>query len=377
MKTTRTVWMMLIAGSIFASCQSNNKPVAQRADTSGSVVLNDNGDDNLRNNVTPASPDTNSSSASASTTTGTASAPTGTSAWIDTANMVCVPRHRPKPQAMAYNCRRTYHAKRHRKVTPKHIEVTENTTAFTPEPPAPVVEETTVTQPVVVEKQTEFTGNVPAPKKRSMVHFGLEGGGNLNNLYDRDKDFETSDMIKVGFHGGVNVNVEMGKRWLFQPGVRYIMKGAELTSTSQSGLVTTEHKDKLTYHYVEVPVNFVYNAGDWGTSHLIIGGGPYVSRLVNAQNKTKDKIKGPDGEVIQTGQHSVPIGNPDQAGNLRPIDAGAGAFIGYQGKSGVYIKGGAEFGLVDMERNTATLSQFKNKNYNFLLSLGYICGYKK
>jgi len=390
MKTTKIIWMMVIASGIFTACQSNNKTADQRSDTSASAANNSNGADHLQNNATPIAP----SPAPMATTSVSPTAPTATltpsgAPLMDTTGMVCVPR-KVKHQKMAYSHRTkpTYYAHKHYRSAKKVNKETETTVSTTePTPPPTVAQNAEVTPPatsptptasVTYEKRSEFTGNVPAaPPKRPMVHLGFEAGGNLNNLYMRSEDFQGSNELKVGFHGGINLYVEMGRRWGFEPGLRYIMKGGQITSTSTDGVFTTDHKEKLTLHYLEMPLNFVYNTGDWGTNHFMIGFGPYASLLLNAQDKVKDKVTGPDGTVINTGQNSLTVGDPSTPGHVASYDLGAGAFVGYQMKNGVYVKGGAEMGFIDLAKDPNNLGGFNNRNYNFLLSIGYLCGYNK
>lgn len=218
-----------------------------------------------------------------------------------------------------------------------------------------------------------------APKSErsvSAVHFGIEGGVNLNNLYKLEQDnYTKSDMLKVGAHGGFIANIGTGHLSL-QPGLRYIMKGGELTSSSTTPRTRIETKDKLTFHYIEMPLNLVYSTGYWGESRFMIGAGPYGSILVNAQDKHKVKTTNLETgtDVVEQGQHSLAISKKDD-GEIDRYDVGANAFIGYQGASGVYAKAGASIGLVDLMNGT-NIGQYYNRNYNFLFSLGYMFGYK-
>jgi hypothetical protein len=392
MKTIRTVLILLATGgALFSACQSNNKPVAQRADTANAAAVNnftasqvpvaatDNGNNlnRLDTSATPAAAGVAASSEATWTGDKKSQGAAGS-----TSDMICVPRRRTQSHKLAYNRHYTHRHYTHKKTKSScSTETSVATVEPIKEEPAPEASTTVVTPSattdITYEKPAEFTGNVPAAKKRAKVHLGIEAGGNLNNLYHRSEDNTGSNELKVGFHGGVMMNVELGKHFAFEPGVRYIMKGGELTSTSTDGVFTTEHKEKLTFHYIEMPLNIVYNSGEWGTNSFMIGAGPYFSYLANAEDKVKDKVSGPDGTVINTGQHKLPVGDPDNVGTVRYYDAGAGAFIGYQMRSGVYVKGGAEFGLLDLQKNVNTLGDFNNRNYNFLLTVGYKCGYKK
>ncbi len=392
MKTTRTVWTLLIAGgALFASCQNNNKPVAQNTDTSGytntsgftsanSAVDNSTlATDTLSNNAAGGTAFSNGNTSTSTIGTESESSYTGKKSGTSTdANGCAVVQKRHTYHKAAY----AYHRHRKHKATigKTTIEAQENVATVEPPTSEPAVETpTTTTAPIVYEQPKVFTGSMPVTKKRAMVHLAPEVGGNLNNLYKLSDDYQTSNQLKVGFNAGVMVNVELGKRLSLEPGVRYIMKGGEVTSTSNVGVTTMEHKEKLTFHYVEMPLNLVYNSGDWGTNRFMIGAGPYISYLANAQDKTKDILTAPEGKTVSQGQRQLPVGDPDKGQNVRNYDAGAGGFIGYQMKSGVYVKGGAEVGLLDLQKHSNSIGQtgLYDRNYNFLLTVGYMCGYNK
>jgi hypothetical protein len=232
--------------------------------------------------------------------------------------------------------------------------------------------------PIIYEKQSEFTGNYPvaaAPAKRRAVHFAPEAGFNLNNMYVKEHHYENSNMLKAGFHVGVMMDAAVGKHGAIQPELRYIMKGGELTSKTAN----QERKDKLTLHYVEMPVNIVYKTGTAGGNRFMVGAGPYVSALVNAQSKTKIKTTTSnfeDGTTSTDGQHSLPISHKDAPGNMQRFDYGANCFVGYEMASGTFLKAGGEVGLRDLQQSQID-GKFYNRNYNFLFTVGHLIGNNK
>ena len=380
---TKATWTLLIAGSImFGACKNNNdNSTASNIDTPANVspVLG-----SQNSTLLPGPSPVASAGTAATNNSATTNTTPGTS--VIAANGCPVPAH--KAAKHKYNGY-TY-AGRHRSVRKKAkvATFTEENTVATVEPQAPPVthneEIVNVEKPVqqpALETHNEYLGNVTTttvPKKRAVVHFGLEAGGNLNNLYRMSDDFQTSNMLKVGFNAGAVMNVRLGNRFAVEPGLRYIMKGAVIKSSSSDGITSIDEKDKLTLHYIEMPVNFIYNAGDWGTGHFMIGVGPYASYLVNAQDKSKVTTTNIyEGTTVAEGQHSLPVGNRNTPGNVSYYDLGAGGFVGYQFKTGTYVKAGAEVGLVDLQENLHTLGNFNDRNYNFLLSVGYMMGYKK
>jgi hypothetical protein len=214
-------------------------------------------------------------------------------------------------------------------------------------------------------------------KDQRALHFGVEGGVTLNNLYHLQEDFQTSNMLKVGGHAGFLLNFGSG-RWAVQPGLRYIMKGAEIEDSYQDALWHIETKHKLTFNYIELPLNIVWSSGNWGAGRFMVGFGGYAAYMFNAEEKfkvkTKSMLEGAPPETTVEGKRTLSRGNPDDH-DVRSYDAGLGGFIGYQFTGGVYLKAGGEWSLVDLQKNVA-LGNFYERNYNFLFSVGYMFGYK-
>ncbi len=382
---TKATWALLISGSVMlGACQnSNTSSTGQKTDTTTSLFSwFGNKADNTRAMTTPATltPDPNTVAANTTTTsTNTTTITTETT----TDRNGCVVAQKPASHRMAY-------VHRHRSVRKSHKMTTrtEENVAITEPIGLPVAHDEEIVnvepkeQPAI-ETQTEYTGNIPATapvvKKIRMVHFAPEVGGNLNNLYRLSNDYQTSNLPRGGFHAGIMMNIRLGDRWSLEPGLRYIMKGS-LTNSSYSDPISAtsfEEREKLTFHYIELPLNLIYNSLDRETGHFMIGAGPYISYLANAQDKTKITKTTSDGTSVTEGQHSLSIGDPNTYGNVRSFDAGLGGFIGYQMHSGVYVKAGGEMGLLDLQKNTHSLGNFYDRNYNFLLSLGYMIGYNK
>ena len=213
----------------------------------------------------------------------------------------------------------------------------------------------------------------------AQVKFGVEGGVNLNNLADKYEGETTSNQIKTGFHGGVIADIGITPHFSVVPGVRYSMKGGQEQrhyNTTVNGITAVrEDKNKLSYHYVEVPVNVEYKTGMPGSGRFMIGAGPYVAYMVNAQNKYKNttemNINGEATETVDGGNRNLKIGN-DPDDEIKGFDYGGQAFIGYQLPMGLFVKGGSQVGFANTLRNGS--STFMQKNYNFFFTLGYLFG---
>jgi hypothetical protein len=212
------------------------------------------------------------------------------------------------------------------------------------------------------------------------MKIGVEAGVNLNNLADRYENETTSNQIKMGFHGGVVADIGLGNTFSVQPGLRYSLKGGQ-QERNQAVILNDKpgnimYKNKLSYHYVELPVNLVYKTGVEGSGRFLIGAGPYVAYMVNATNKQKIKTTGFDhnGNAFdedKSKSYSFNIGDdPDEQDVIKGLDYGAQAFVGYELPMGLFAKVGSQVGFANTQRTTV-VQDLKQKNYNFFLTLGY------
>jgi len=219
----------------------------------------------------------------------------------------------------------------------------------------------------------------------AQTRFGIEGGVNLNNLADHYEGETTSNQIKVGFHAGVLADIGISDHFSVAPALRYSMKGGQEERNYNIVGAAVEEKNKLSYHYLELPVNIVYKTGMQGEGRFMIGAGPYIAYMVNAQNKYKRTIEtenNPENEV-GNGSQSLSIGN-DPDDYVQGLDYGAQAFVGYQFPKNLFLKVGSQVGFADTRRSsiaspsgnpgTATAGDFGQKNYNFFFTLGYMFG---
>jgi len=234
---------------------------------------------------------------------------------------------------------------------------------------------------VAVAAAMILAGNAAAQMK-----VGVEAGINLNNLADQYEGETTSNQIKTGFHAGVVADMGLGSHFSVAPALRYSMKGGQeqrhFNTTINGNSATVEQKNKLSYHYLELPVNLVYKTGVEGSGRFMIGAGPYIAYMVNAQNKQKSTsyviVSGETQEIEDDRNLSLEIGD-DQGDHIKGLDYGAQAFIGYQLPMGVFAKAGSQVGFANTQRQQSPLGSYPNqelkqKNYNFFFTLGYMFG---
>lgn len=188
--------------------------------------------------------------------------------------------------------------------------------------------------------------------------FGVLGGVNFQNLNGKDSDGDKlENKIKPGFHAGLNVQIPIVPDFYFQPGLLFTTKGCK----------TQEVTDlKVNISYLELPLNLVYRPLV-GKGHFMLGFGPYLGYGISGKVKSED-----DSEDIE---FSNKVDSPQTALTLRPFDAGANIFAGYELPVGVFFQLNTQLGLLNiqpeyegegMEDNELTL-----KNTGFSLSVGF------
>ena len=109
------------------------------------------------------------------------------------------------------------------------------------------------------------------PQEISSKTFGIKAGANFSNLRSIDGDNSKSADMKLGFHGGVFLNVPVGFIFSIKPEVMYSLEGAQ-DNTDDS---------KTNLHYLNIPVLLQYN----NQSVIFIETGPQIGFLVSAKAK--------------------------------------------------------------------------------------------
>ncbi len=218
----------------------------------------------------------------------------------------------------------------------------------------------------------------------AQIKIGAEVGLNLNNLADHYDGETTSNQIKTGFHAGVVGDFGISKHFSVSPAVRYSMKGGqeERHYNAMFGIYSANYKEKnkLSYHYLELPVNLIYKTGVEGSGRFMAGAGPFIAYMVNAQNKQKTVVEymqngsSVEKEVGDGGNTNLKIGS-DADDQVKGLDYGGQAFIGYQLPMGMFAKAGGQVGFANTLRGGS--SSFMQKNYNFFLTFGYMLGLSK
>ncbi|MDA3943038.1 MAG: porin family protein [Bacteroidetes bacterium] len=197
----------------------------------------------------------------------------------------------------------------------------------------------------------------------SKTSFAVIGGVNFQNLNGKDNSGDKLDNdLLVGFHFGLNAQIPVAPEFYFQPGLMFSTKGANNTE----GAITSTYK----LSYIELPLNFVYKA-QLGTGYFMLGFGPYVAYAVGG----KANYEGGDASIESDIEFKkeVEIGDPLTTVYMKPFDAGANLFFGYELPSGIFVQLNTQLGLLDIkpQDNRFPDNESTLKNTGYGLSLGY------
>jgi len=184
------------------------------------------------------------------------------------------------------------------------------------------------------------------------VNFGIKAGLNLSELTHIDQADYGSSLL-TGFKAGGIVDIGFAN-FSIQPGIFYSTKGEKDTKEFMGfGPDGSNYlPSKLELDYIEVPVNFLYNAKLLPAISFNLGGGPYIAYGISETLKVNSTIS-----PNYSNFHHYPYRNPDFGINL---------VAGFTIKNIWLIDAGYGIGLLNLQ----TPDTMHNRVISF--SLGYL-----
>lgn len=179
--------------------------------------------------------------------------------------------------------------------------------------------------------------------------FGIKGGMNVSSISDDGYDDTKS---KVGYYGGVFVNIPASESFSIQPEVIYSNLGSEVKGTGT--VLGNSYSQKLNLNYITVPVMFQYKA----TPQFYLEAGPEFGFLVSADSKT-------------TWNNSTSTAELDKD-NFNNFNMGVGLGAGFDITKNVGINARYVAGFSDVTKPSSDPStNAKNKNNTFQVGLNF------
>lgn len=192
------------------------------------------------------------------------------------------------------------------------------------------------------------------------VTYGVKAGVNFSTFSATFDNLTGTSSSLTGFHVGGVVDFRFNKSFSIQPGILYSTKGGSSTTPNDGSQQVALSASKVTFNYLEIPVNFLYHAVVRKGS-IFIGGGPYVGfGLSGSAPLTTDENGQPTNrtEPVHFGSGENDIHNPDFGVN----------FIGgYQFTSNVTLSIQYGLGLQNLSNNP--IVRIHNQALGF--SVGY------
>jgi hypothetical protein len=198
--------------------------------------------------------------------------------------------------------------------------------------------------------------------------FGIRAGVNFQNINGKDFDGDKleNDML-VGFNAGLNAEIPIAPDFFFQPGILFTTKGAQ----EKTVILGTTITSRIQLSYLELPLNLVYKPM-LGNGHLILGFGPYVAYGIAG----KAKIEGGDSSFESDIDFKNETSITDNNYVIRPLDAGANLFFGYEFANRLSFQLNTQLGLINIQPDYSgvDMGDSKMNNTGFGVSLGYRFG---
>ena len=174
--------------------------------------------------------------------------------------------------------------------------------------------------------------------------FGIKGGMNVSSISDDGYDDTKS---KVGYYGGVFVNIPASESFSIQPEVIYNNLGSEVK-------LGNSYSRKLNLNYITVPVMFQYKA----TPQFYLEAGPEFGFLVSADSKT----------TWNNSTSTAELGKD----NFNNFNMGVGLGAGFDITKNVGINARYVAGFSDVTKPSSDPStNAKNKNNTFQVGLNF------
>lgn len=208
------------------------------------------------------------------------------------------------------------------------------------------------------------------------INWGVKAGLNSSTMVHPKQsqtatgDYRTIDKRITGYHVGIFSDITF-KNFSVQPALIYTTKGGDSESSSNlysmSGVSQGYMTNKTTLHYLELPVNVLYNI-PFSTGKFFIGGGPYAAVGLSGKYDRTSQVTSNNGggqfTTSSASQGTIVFGsNP---GDYRLLDMGLGLLGGVSFKNGLLFSINYSNGLSNITRSSVT-----TKNNVFGFSVGY------
>jgi len=175
------------------------------------------------------------------------------------------------------------------------------------------------------------------------ISYGIRGGLNFSEISASVSGITASSDNLTGFHIGGLVDFKF-QSFSIQPGVFYTTKGGNSSAVDGSGN-PGESASKITFNYLEIPVNFLYRVPARKGS-VFLGGGPYIAFGLSG---TAPLVTDANGQPTN---QTLPIHFGSGENDIHDPDFGINFLGGYQFEGNVTLSAGYGLGLSSLSNTT-------------------------
>ena len=189
------------------------------------------------------------------------------------------------------------------------------------------------------------------------IGFGPEVGLNISNYSIKSGGASQKTDVKYGGMFGGIVEIDLDSNFYIQPGLFFFANGYKQNIVGGTAATTI--------NTIEIPVYVGYKFGPVGTRGLFINVGPYVGFNKGGFTKFRGTFKY---------TRDLHIGS-DSTDNVKILDLGAAANVGYQLMEGFFFSAHYQMGFMNVLPHGNSDNYLRN--YNFGISIGYMFDAKK
>lgn len=199
----------------------------------------------------------------------------------------------------------------------------------------------------------------------AQIRFGLKAGfsGASVKLTDPVDVPDRNEFMLPAFHAGVLADIPLAKWFSVQPALFYSVAGYRTRPQAETG--NWYYIAKFRYHYLELPVNFMFKK-KLGDGKVVAGFGPALAYGIGGKatyfdNGTKEKTERIkfDGEEVTENTKEL---------HANPVDVSANFLVGYEFTPGFLLTAGYSLGF----KNVTTRNNSEELNRSFRISFGYL-----
>lgn len=185
--------------------------------------------------------------------------------------------------------------------------------------------------------------------KPNKVQFGIKSGLNIANINFYGNNLPKTKPVP-NFHVGAFLEIDLNKKWSFQPELIYSMQGSKFQLIYFEGATIYDTRNTFKLHYLNVPFMFKYSE-----NKVFLEAGPQIGFLTSAKLKT---------EVEGFGS-----GEQDAKEIFKDFDFGIGLGLGYNFTDQLTVNFRYNLGLINILEDP--MENEKLENSVFALSLAY------